>query len=114
MSIFKKLGWFFKQEKKVILLGFSLMMVALVQLVPPKVIGVVVDEIVNKEIRLTKIIVWVALLIGAGLAQYSFRYIWRMHIWGVRLVWKKSYGLNYFIISQKWIASFIRNIGQVT
>lgn len=72
MSIFKKLGWFFKQEKKVILLGFSLMMVALVQLVPPKVIGVVVDEIVNKEIRLTKIIVWVALLIGAGLAQYLF------------------------------------------
>ena len=48
------------------------MMVALVQLVPPKVIGVVVDEIVNKEIRLTKIIVWVALLIGAGLAQYLF------------------------------------------
>lgn len=83
MSIFKKLGWFFKQEKKSYIIGvFSLMMVALVQLVPPKVIGVVVDEIVNKEIRLTKIIVWVALLVGAGLAQYLFRYIWRMHIWG--------------------------------
>lgn len=83
MSIFKKLGWFFKQEKKSYIIGvFSLMMVALVQLVPPKVIGVVVDEIVNKEIRLTKIIVWVAFLIGAGLAQYLFRYIWRMHIWG--------------------------------
>ncbi|WP_368274338.1 ABC transporter ATP-binding protein [Enterococcus faecalis] len=83
MSIFKKLGCFFKQEKKSYIIGvFSLMMVALVQLVPPKVIGVVVDEIVNKEIRLTKIIVWVALLIGAGLAQYLFRYIWRMHIWG--------------------------------
>ncbi|NSS77247.1 ATP-binding cassette domain-containing protein [Enterococcus faecalis] len=83
MSIFKKLGWFFKQEKKSYIIGvFSLMMVALVQLVPPKVIGVVVDEIVNKEIRLTKIIMWVALLIGAGLAQYLFRYIWRMHIWG--------------------------------
>lgn len=83
MSIFKKLGWFFKQEKKSYIIGFfSLMMVALVQLAPPKVIGVVVDEIVNKEIRLTKIIVWVALLIGAGLAQYLFRYIWRMHIWG--------------------------------
>ena len=42
MSIFKKLGWFFKQEKKSYIIGvFSLMMVALVQLVPPKVIGVV-------------------------------------------------------------------------
>lgn len=90
------------------------MMVALVQLVPPKVIGVVVDEIVNKEIRLTKIIVWVALLIGAGLAQYLFAIFGGCIFGGVRLVWKKSYGLNYFIISQKWIASFIRNIGQVT
>ena len=115
MSIFKKLGWFFKQEKKSYIIGvFSLMMVALVQLVPPKVIGVVVDEIVNKEIRLTKIIVWVALLIGAGLAQYLFRYIWRMHIWGSAARLEKELRTQYFIISQKWIASFIRNIGQVT
>ncbi|MGH2140760.1 multidrug ABC transporter permease/ATP-binding protein, partial [Enterococcus faecalis] len=74
MSIFKKLGWCFKQAKKSYIIGvFSLMMFALVQLVPPKVIGVDVDEIVNKEIRLTKIILCVALLIGAGLAQYLFR-----------------------------------------
>ena len=76
------------------------MMVALVQLVPPKVIGVVVDEIVNKEIRLTKIIVVGCTLDWCWACPISFRYIWRMHIWGVRLVWKKSYGLNYFIISQ--------------
>ena len=75
------------------------MMVALVQLVPPKVIGVVVDEIVNKEIRLTKIIVWVALLIGAGLAQYLFA-IFGGCIFGECGSFGKSYGLNYFIISQ--------------
>ncbi|EJV6899229.1 ATP-binding cassette domain-containing protein [Enterococcus faecalis] len=97
MSIFKKLGWFFKQEKKSYIIGvFSLMMVALVQLVPPKVIGVVVDEIVNKEIRLTKIIVWVALLIGAGLAQYLFRYIWRMHIWGSAARLEKELRIQLF------------------
>ena len=42
MSIFRKLGWFFRQEKKHYLIGvFSLFAVALVQLVPPKVIGII-------------------------------------------------------------------------
>ncbi len=49
MSIFRKLGWFFRQEKKHYLIGiFSLFAVALVQLVPPKVIGIIIDEIADK------------------------------------------------------------------
>ena len=89
------------------------MMVALVQLVPPKVIGVVVDEIVNKEIRLTKIIVWVALLIGAGLAQYLFA-IFGGCIFGECGSFGKELRTQLFHHFTKWIASFIRNIGQVT
>lgn len=53
MSIFRKLGWFFKQEKKHYLLGVgSLVLVALVQLAPPKVIGIIIDEIAEKEISM--------------------------------------------------------------
>ncbi|MFD2306289.1 ABC transporter ATP-binding protein [Enterococcus termitis] len=83
MSIFKKLGWFFRQEKKSYFIGvFSLIMVALVQLVPPKVIGIVVDEIAAKQLTIQPILFWVGVLLAAALAQYIFRYIWRMHIWG--------------------------------
>lgn len=83
MSIFKKLGWFFKQEKKSYTIGvFSLVMVALVQLVPPKVIGIVVDEIAAKNLTIKPILFWVSILLAAALAQYIFRYIWRTHIWG--------------------------------
>ncbi|MBO0466018.1 ATP-binding cassette domain-containing protein [Enterococcus plantarum] len=83
MSIFKKLGWFFKQEKKSYIIGvFSLVMVALVQLVPPKVIGIVVDEIAAKNLTIKPILFWVSILLAAALAQYIFRYIWRTHIWG--------------------------------
>ena len=89
------------------------MMVALVQLVPPKVIGVVVDEIVNKEIRLTKIIVWVALLIGAGLAQYLSLYLADAYL-GSAARLEKELRTQLFHHFTKWIASFIRNIGQVT
>lgn len=83
MSIFKKLGWFFKKEKKSYIIGvFSLVMVALVQLVPPKVIGIVVDEIAVKNLTIKPILFWVSILVAAALAQYIFRYIWRIHIWG--------------------------------
>ncbi|MBO0445782.1 ATP-binding cassette domain-containing protein [Enterococcus ureilyticus] len=83
MSIFKKLGWFFKKEKKSYMIGiFSLVMVALVQLVPPKVIGIVVDEIAAKNLTIKPILFWIGILLAAAVAQYIFRYIWRIHIWG--------------------------------
>ncbi|MEI5992950.1 ABC transporter ATP-binding protein [Candidatus Enterococcus mansonii] len=83
MSIFKKLGWFFKQEKKSYIIGvFSLIMVALVQLVPPKVIGIVVDKIAEKDLMIQPILFWIGILLAAAIAQYIFRYIWRIHIWG--------------------------------
>ena len=46
MKVFLDLGWFFKQEKKAYISGiFILLFVALLQLVPPKVIGVIADHI---------------------------------------------------------------------
>lgn len=83
MSIFKKLDWFFKKEKKSYLIGvISLVIVAIVQLIPPKLIGIVVDEIAAKNIKIRAILYWIALLLAAAFAQYIFRYIWRKHIWG--------------------------------
>ena len=83
MSIFRKLGWFFKKEKKSYIIGvFSLIMVALVQLVPPKVIGIVIDEIAKKDFTMKSILFWIGILLTAAAAQYFFRYIWRTHIWG--------------------------------
>lgn len=83
MSIFRKLGWFFKQEKKHYLIGvFSLFAVAIVQLIPPKVIGIIIDEIADQNISMQIIALWIGVLIIAAFLQYFFRYIWRMNIWG--------------------------------
>ena len=83
MGIFKKLGWFFKQEKKSYITGiFFLILVALVQLVPPRVIGVVVDEIAAGKMTGAYLSRWILILVAAGIGQYTFRYIWRLNIWG--------------------------------
>ena len=83
MSIFRKLSWFFKEEKKHYLLGvFALVVVAIVQLVPPKIIGIIIDKIAADEINLQEIFAWIGLLLLAAIAQYVFRFIWRTNIWG--------------------------------
>ncbi|OQO70292.1 multidrug ABC transporter permease/ATP-binding protein [Enterococcus villorum] len=83
MSIFRKLGWFFKQEKKHYIIGvFSLLCVAIVQLVPPKVIGIIIDEIADNHLSMRIMLFWIAVLIAAAILQYLFRYVWRVNIWG--------------------------------
>ncbi|BCA85372.1 multidrug ABC transporter permease/ATP-binding protein [Enterococcus saigonensis] len=83
MSIFRKLGWFFKQEKRHYIFGVTaLILVAIFQLIPPKVIGIIIDEIADDNIHLNIILGWVGILVISAIAQYIFRYIWRTNIWG--------------------------------
>ncbi|WP_312497519.1 ABC transporter transmembrane domain-containing protein [Enterococcus sp.] len=91
MSIFRKLGWFFKEEKKHYMLGVSaLVLVAIVQLAPPKVIGIIIDEIADQDISMQRIFFWVMILVLSAIAQYVFRFIWRTHIWGSAARLEKS------------------------
>lgn len=83
MEIFRKLGWFFKQEKKSYIIGIILLLiVALLQLVPPLVIGVVVDLINDGTVTTPRLVQWIGFLIIAALIAYVFRYLWRIKIYG--------------------------------
>jgi ATP-binding cassette subfamily B protein len=91
MSIFRKLGWFFKQERKNYIIGVSsLIAVAIMQLVPPRVIGIIIDEIAEENIQMRTILMWVFVLCGAAIGQYLFRYLWRTRIWGSAARLEKS------------------------
>ena len=83
MGIFKKLGWYFKQEYRRYLWGvIFLVLVAIVQIVPPKVIGTLVDLMDAKQLTAQKLIMWLGVLLSAAILQYIFRYGWRTRIWG--------------------------------
>ncbi len=48
MRVFWELGWFFKERKKQYTLGiFLLMIVAFLGVLPPRIIGFIVDRISN-------------------------------------------------------------------
>jgi ATP-binding cassette, subfamily B, multidrug efflux pump len=83
MKVFLNLGWFFKQEKKSYITGILLLLiVALLQLLPPKVVGLLADQM--KEGTLTGSILtkWVLILIVTAVLMYAVRYYWRLMIFG--------------------------------
>lgn len=83
MGIFKKLGWFFKQEKKAYISGvIALFIVSLLGLLPPRIIGILVDQIAQNTLTSRVLMIWVSVLIVAAIAQYLLRYIWRVNIFG--------------------------------
>ncbi|WP_028273598.1 ABC transporter ATP-binding protein [Atopococcus tabaci] len=83
MGIFKKLGWFFKQEKKSYIIGvITLFIVALLNLIPPRIIGIVVDEIETGILTSRSLMMWLGLLAAVAISQYLLRYVWRVRIWG--------------------------------
>ena len=78
MGIFKKLGWYFKQEWRRYLLGVTfLLLVALVNLIPPKVIGDLVDAMSKSRLTSSHLALMLGLLLFSGISQYLFRYGWR-------------------------------------
>ncbi|MCL6570644.1 MAG: ATP-binding cassette domain-containing protein [Bacillus sp. (in: Bacteria)] len=83
MKVFLDLGWFFIKEKKSYITGISLLMlVAILQLVPPKVIGIIADQINNGTITKGILFEWMVVLVAVGLAMYVLRYYWRIMIFG--------------------------------
>ncbi|MCC5889601.1 MAG: ATP-binding cassette domain-containing protein [Alkalibacterium sp.] len=83
MGIFKRLSWFFKQEKKSYMIGVAgLLIVAVLQLIPPRIIGIVVDEIDTNTISQESLTFWLLILASTAVFQYVLRYMWRVRIWG--------------------------------
>ncbi|WP_442599638.1 ABC transporter transmembrane domain-containing protein [Neobacillus sp. D3-1R] len=83
MKVFLDLMWFFKQEKRAYLVGIGvLLLVAFLQTIPPKIIGLVVDLIKNNSITSTSLLKYIGILLLVGFSMYILRYYWRIMIFG--------------------------------
>ncbi|MFD2444187.1 ABC transporter ATP-binding protein [Bacillus sp. CGMCC 1.16607] len=83
MKVFLDLMWYFKQEKKAYLIGIGILLfVAFLQIIPPKIIGMVVDQISNDTLTKSSLFKFVGIIILAGLIMYVLRYYWRIMIFG--------------------------------
>lgn len=83
MRVFLDLMWYFKQEKSAYISGIiMLLVVAFIQLAPPRIIGIVVDEIAQGTLTGAGLLKWIGILIIAAILMYSLRYYWRIKIFG--------------------------------
>lgn len=107
MGIFKKLGWYFKQEWRRYLFGVVfLLLVALVNLIPPRVIGSLIDLMDSHQLTSSRLFLMLGLLVFAGVGQYVFRYGWRTAIWGGAAKLEKTLRSRLFWHFMKMDATF--------
>jgi len=83
MKLLKKLSWFFKLEKWPYITGIlALSLVSLLNLLPPRVIGEVIDQIASKDLTNMELAYQLFLLVLSALAMYALRFVWRKYILG--------------------------------
>ena len=92
MSIFSKLGWFFKSEKKRYIIGILfLALTSIANLVPPLILGKMADQLDKGHISVSYYIWLILAIIAAAFSLYLLRYFWRKQIWGVKKVPRMHY-----------------------
>ena len=90
MNLIRKLGWFFKLEKKRYIIGIlALSLVSVFNLIPPRVIGVVIDRIANRNLTSDQLLLNLLLLVASAFV-WSALSLAAVHFWN-----GKSFGTTF-------------------
>lgn len=91
MRIFRQLSWFFKEQWREYLGGvIALILVAICNVIPARVIGNVVDAISDHRVISGWLAFWVGVMLIAAAAQYLLRFAWQRLIYGSSYVLERQ------------------------
>ncbi|PLR38080.1 MULTISPECIES: SmdA family multidrug ABC transporter permease/ATP-binding protein [Yersiniaceae] len=83
MRLFAQLGWYFRREWRRYLGAIALLVIiAILQLLPPKLVGVIVDGITQKRLSTAAVFGWIGVILATSVAVYLLRYVWRVLLFG--------------------------------
>ncbi|ARJ51975.1 ABC transporter ATP-binding protein [Staphylococcus lutrae] len=83
MKVFKQLGWFLKEEKwRYITALIALLIAASSSLVPPQMIGFVIDRITTKTLTPQNLTLYLLTIFLIGICVYGLRYFLRIRFFG--------------------------------
>jgi ATP-binding cassette subfamily B multidrug efflux pump len=83
VRLFAQLSWYFRREwRRYFGAVLLLIIIAILQLIPPKVVGIVVDGVTQQHYTTTKIMMWVGTLALVAVVVYLLRYVWRVLLFG--------------------------------
>ncbi|GAA3614619.1 SmdA family multidrug ABC transporter permease/ATP-binding protein [Gibbsiella greigii] len=83
MRLFAQIGWYFRREWHRYLGAVALLIIiAMLQLLPPKLVGIIVDGITQKQMSTGMLMAWLGLMLGTAIVVYLLRYVWRVLLFG--------------------------------
>ncbi|PKH21361.1 multidrug ABC transporter permease/ATP-binding protein [Enterobacterales bacterium CwR94] len=83
MRLFHQLGWYFTREWRRYLGAVALLIIiAVLQLLPPKVVGLIVDGVTREHMAAADILLWLGIMLLTAVVVYLLRYVWRILLFG--------------------------------
>ncbi|KEY60543.1 SmdA family multidrug ABC transporter permease/ATP-binding protein [Serratia sp. DD3] len=83
MRLFAQIGWYFRREwRRYLGAVLLLVIIALLQLLPPKLVGIIVDGVTHQQMSTHTLMSWLALMCGVAIIVYLLRYVWRVLLFG--------------------------------
>ena len=83
MRLFSQLSWYFIREWRRYLGAITLLIViAILQLLPPHLVGVIVDGVTHHTMSGRTIMMWIGVMLVTAVATYLLRYVWRVLLFG--------------------------------
>ncbi|WP_343463799.1 SmdA family multidrug ABC transporter permease/ATP-binding protein [Pantoea sp.] len=83
MQLFSQLSWYFLREWRRYLGAISLLiLIALLQLLPPHLVGVIVDGVTQHTLTTRQIFMWIGVMLVTAVLVYLLRYVWRVLLFG--------------------------------
>jgi ATP-binding cassette subfamily B multidrug efflux pump len=83
VRLFAQIGWYFRREWRRYLGAVVLLIaIAILQLLPPKLVGIIVDGVTKDQMSSKVLMAWLGLMIGTAIVVYLLRYVWRVLLFG--------------------------------
>lgn len=83
MRLFAQLKWYFLSEwRRYAGAVFFLILIAVLQVLPPRFVGIIVDGVTKKTLTMQTLWGWIGIMLLIALVIYVLRYIWRVWLFG--------------------------------
>ncbi|MCL4494521.1 MAG: ABC transporter transmembrane domain-containing protein [Firmicutes bacterium] len=83
MRVFLDLMWFFHRHRTRYIAGITLLiMVALLSLIPPRIVGLVINSLTHNELTHASLYRDLLIILATALLTYGLRYLWRIMLFG--------------------------------
>ncbi|MFB5197077.1 ABC transporter ATP-binding protein [Neobacillus sp. KR4-4] len=103
-AVLKKLSWFFKENwQRYVIAVTLLILVGILDVIPPKLIGLAIDDIHVGSISHKKIIQYLGILLAIMVSSYAITYIWMYRLFG-----------GAFLVERKLRSRFVTHLLKMT